>query len=147
MNYEGLIEHENIILGGDKCQITLCWWGSCCGCSWFLGGKKYNFFLSYIKTEYFLFLSIQGWVRFKWKDNLQDINSRLLFKLYLVLVKLFGLRLVFGREMFDIWSLISRVAWYSNFRKYAKPPDEKRCIIMEKSFLCSLGIFFGACFA
>ena len=30
---------------------------------------------------------------------------------------------------------------YSNFRKYATPPDEKRCIIMEKSFLCSLEIF------
>jgi len=36
---------------------------------------------------------------------------------------------------------------YSNFRKYATPPDEKRCIIMEKSFLCSLGIFVGACLA
>ena len=32
---------------------------------------------------------------------------------------------------------------YSNFRKYATPPDEKRCIIMEKSFLCSLGFFLG----
>ena len=36
---------------------------------------------------------------------------------------------------------------YSNFRKYATPPDEKRCRITEKSFLCSLGIFFGACLA
>ena len=36
---------------------------------------------------------------------------------------------------------------YSNFRKYATPPDEKRCIITEKTFLCSLGILFGACFA
>ena len=36
---------------------------------------------------------------------------------------------------------------YSNFRKYATPPDEKRCIIMENSFLSSLGIFVGACFA
>ena len=30
---------------------------------------------------------------------------------------------------------------YSNFRKYATPPDEKRCTITETSFLCSLGIF------
>ena len=30
---------------------------------------------------------------------------------------------------------------YSNFRKYAAPPDEKRCIITEKPFSCSLGIF------
>ena len=35
----------------------------------------------------------------------------------------------------------------SNFRKYATPPAKKRCIITEKSFLCSLGNFFGACFA
>ena len=27
------------------------------------------------------------------------------------------------------------------------PRDEKRCIIMEKLFLCSVGIFVGACFA
>ena len=36
---------------------------------------------------------------------------------------------------------------YSNFRKYATPPDEKRCIITEKSFLWSLGIFLGNCLA
>ena len=36
---------------------------------------------------------------------------------------------------------------FSNFRKYATPPNEKRCIIMEKLFSCSLGFFFGVCFA
>ena len=35
----------------------------------------------------------------------------------------------------------SQYSMYSNFCKYATPPDEKRCIIMEKSFLCSLGFF------
>ena len=40
-----------------------------------------------------------------------------------------------------ICAYIARKLEYSNFRKYATPPDEKRCIIMEKSFLCTLGIF------
>ena len=36
---------------------------------------------------------------------------------------------------------VEKVSMYSNFRKYATPLDEKRCIITEKPFLCSLGIF------
>ena len=48
---------------------------------------------------------------------------------------------------YQLWAFVDMYIVYSNFRNYATPPDEKRCIFTEKLFSCSLGFFFGVCFA